>query len=118
MPVTLDPDAAAVLKAFREAGRPPYETLSPPEAREWYLKGRVVSHPEPPAIASVQSLSALGPAGAIPMRVYTPLTLRQADGLAPCSATADATTPITGTAVVPIAATDAGNRSSAANHVT
>jgi acetyl esterase len=84
MPVTLDPDAAAVLKAFREAGRPPYETLSPPEAREWYLKGRVVSHPEPPAIASVQSLSALGPAGAIPMRVYTPLTLRQADGLAPC----------------------------------
>ena len=29
MPVTLDPDAAAVFTAFQEAGRPPYETLSP-----------------------------------------------------------------------------------------
>ena len=42
MPVTLDPDAAAVFKAFQEAGRPPYETVSPTEARELYLtrKGR------------------------------------------------------------------------------
>ena len=43
MPVTLDPDAAAVFKAFQEAGRPPYETVSPAEARELYLKGRVVT---------------------------------------------------------------------------
>ena len=35
-----------------------------------------------------------------------------------CSATADATTPITGTAMVPIAATEAGNRASAANQLT
>ena len=28
MPVTLDPDAAAVYKAFQEAGRPAYETLT------------------------------------------------------------------------------------------
>src|SRR5438874_11487040 len=48
MPVTLDPDAAAVFKAFQEAGRPPYETVSPAEARELYLKGRVVTNPEPP----------------------------------------------------------------------
>ena len=34
MPVTLDPDAAAVFRAFQEAGRPPYETLTPKEARE------------------------------------------------------------------------------------
>ena len=26
MPAILDPDAAAVYKAFQEAGRPPYET--------------------------------------------------------------------------------------------
>ena len=32
-----------------------------------------------------------------------------------CSVMADATTPITGTAMVPIAATDAGSRASAAN---
>ncbi len=29
MPITLDPDAAAVYKAFQEAGRPPYETVPP-----------------------------------------------------------------------------------------
>ena len=44
MPVTLDPDAALVFKAFQEAGRPPYETVSPAEARELYLKARFVSH--------------------------------------------------------------------------
>jgi len=84
MPVTLDPDAAAVLHAFREAGRPPYETLSPVEARQMYLAGRVVSNPEPPQIASTESLTIPGPAGPIPARLYKPLKLRQTDGLAPC----------------------------------
>ena len=32
MPVTLDPDAAAVFKAFQDAGRPAYESVSPAEA--------------------------------------------------------------------------------------
>jgi acetyl esterase len=84
MPVTLDPDAAAVFKAFQEAGRPPYETVSPAEARELYLKGRVVSNPEPPPLKSVQPLSIPAPHGSIPARVYTPLKLRQTNGLAPC----------------------------------
>ena len=34
MPVVLDPDAAAVYKAFQEAGRPPYETVGHVTARE------------------------------------------------------------------------------------
>ncbi|MGL4558129.1 MAG: alpha/beta hydrolase, partial [Afipia sp.] len=84
MPVILDPDAAAVLSAFREAGRPPYETLSPAEARQMYLASRVVSNPEPPRIASAESLMIPGPAGLIPARLYRPLTVRQADGLSPC----------------------------------
>jgi acetyl esterase len=84
MPVTLDPDAAAVFKAFQEAGRPPYETVSPAEARELYLKGRVVSNPEPPPLKSVQPLAIPAPHGSIPARVYTPLKLRQTNGLAPC----------------------------------
>ena len=37
MPVILDPDAAFVFKAFQEAGRPAYETLSPDEAS--YVSG-------------------------------------------------------------------------------
>jgi acetyl esterase len=84
MPVTLDPDAAAVFKAFQEAGRPSYETVSPTEARELYLKGRVVSNPEPPELASVEPLAIPSPAGPIPARIYTPAKPRQNNGLAPC----------------------------------
>src|SRR4030081_2543490 len=84
MPVTLDPDAAAVFKAFQEAGRPRYETVSPAEARELYLKGRVVTNPEPPELKSVQPLAIPSPDGPIPARIYTPSGLRQTNGLAPC----------------------------------
>src|SRR5260221_13263501 len=84
MPVTLDPDAAAVFKAFQEAGRPPYETVSPAEAREFYLKGGVVTNPDPPELKSVQPLAIPSPNGPIPARIYTPLRLRQTNGLAPC----------------------------------
>jgi len=38
MPITLDADAAAVFTAFQEAGRPPYETVTPRRRRELYLK--------------------------------------------------------------------------------
>jgi acetyl esterase len=84
MPVTLDPDAAAVFKAFQEAGRPPYETVSPAEARELYLKGRIVTNPEPPEMKSVEPLAIPAPHGTIAARTYTPKTLRKANGLAPC----------------------------------
>ena len=84
MPVILDPDAAAVFKAFQEAGRPAYETLTPPEAREFYLAARVVSNPQPPELESVRPLSIPAPHGSIPARLYTPKTLRKMGGLAPC----------------------------------
>jgi acetyl esterase len=84
MPVTLDPDAAAVYKAFQEAGRPPYENGTPAEARELYLKARAVSNPEPPELAEVKPLSIPAPHGAIPARIYTPKTLRKTNGEAPC----------------------------------
>jgi acetyl esterase len=84
MPVILDPDAAAVYQAFQEAGRPPYETVTPAEARELYLKGRFVTNPEPPELSSIKPLSIPAPHGAIPARIYTPKNLRTADGLAPC----------------------------------
>jgi acetyl esterase len=84
MPVVLDPDAAAVYKAFQEAGRPPYETVPHTTARELYLAGRAVSNPEPPELQSAKSLSIAAPHGAIPARIYTPKTLRKTDGLAPC----------------------------------
>jgi acetyl esterase len=84
MPVVLDPDAAAVYKAFQEAGRPPYETLTAPEAREFYMAARFVSNPDPPELQSVEPLSIPAPYGAIPARIYTPKKLRKTSGLAPC----------------------------------
>jgi acetyl esterase len=84
MPVTLDPDAAAVFNAFQEAGQPPFESVSPTEARELYLQGGPVTNPEPPELKSVQPLSIPSPTGSIPARIYTPTKLRQADGPAPC----------------------------------
>ena len=83
MPVTLDPDAAAVYKAFQEAGRPPYETLSAPEAREFYMAARLVSNPEPPELLSAEPLSIPASHGAIPARVYVPKNLRKRNGLSP-----------------------------------
>ena len=84
MPVVLDPDAAAVYKAFQEAGRPPYETVGHVTARELYLAGRVVSNPEPPELESAKPLSILAPHGAIPGRIYTPKQLRKTGSGAPC----------------------------------
>ena len=67
---TLHPDAQRVLDLIREAGRPPYETLPPTEARALYLKSRHVLQPEAPAVAVVRDLAAPAPHGAIPLRLY------------------------------------------------
>jgi acetyl esterase len=66
----LDPDCQRVLDLIREAGRPSYETLAPPVAREFYRAGRRVLQPEPPEVAEVRNLRAPGPAGDIPVRLY------------------------------------------------
>jgi acetyl esterase len=83
MPVVLDPDAAAVYKAFQEAGRPAYETLTAPEAREYYAQARFATNPEPPALDRVEPLAIPSPHGAIPARLYVPKTSRRRDGLSP-----------------------------------
>ena len=84
MPVVLDPDAAFVYKAFQEAGRPAYETLTAPEARDYYMQARLVANPEPPELSSAEPLDIPAPHGTIPARIYTPKRLRKKDGLAPC----------------------------------
>lgn len=84
MSVILDPDAALVYKAFQDAGRPAYETLTPAEAREYYRQARLVTNPEPPLLKSVEPLAITAPGGTIPARIYRPRTLRQSNGLSPC----------------------------------
>jgi acetyl esterase len=84
MPVALDPDAAFVYKAFQEAGRPAYETLSPTEAREYYRQARFVTNPEPPLLTSVEPLAIEARHELIPARIYRPRVPRLSNGLAPC----------------------------------
>jgi len=83
MPVTLDPDAASVYKAFQEAARPAYETLTPDEARAFYLQGRAVTNPDPPNLRSVEALAIPSPTASIAARLYTPMTLRESQGRSP-----------------------------------
>ena len=66
MPVVLDPDAAAVYKAFQDAGRPAYETLTAPEARAYYGQARFATNPEPPELARVAALAIPAPHGGSP----------------------------------------------------
>ena len=68
----LDPGAATVLEMIRMAGRPPWHTVTPDEARANYLAGRAVTAPEPVAVAELRDLSAPGPHGPVPLRLYRP----------------------------------------------
>jgi acetyl esterase len=80
--MALDGDAERVLEMVQLSGRPPYETLSAPEARELFLAAREVLAPDPPPVADIRELSAPGPAGAaIPLRLYRGSTTAPGDTL-------------------------------------
>ncbi len=66
----LDPDAERVLFLINAAGRPPYDTLTPVEARAASLRGRAIVQPDAPQLAEVLNLDIPGPAGAIRARLY------------------------------------------------
>jgi acetyl esterase len=67
---TIDAGAQRVLDLIRESGRPPYETLTPPQAREVSRNSRAVLQPDPPDVAEIRELRANGPAGPIPLRLF------------------------------------------------
>ena len=92
MPVVLDPDAAAVYRAFQEAGRPAYETLTASEARAYYAQARFATNPEPPELARVAELAIPAPHGVIPARLYVPKEPRRHGACRPrwCSSMAAA----------------------------
>jgi acetyl esterase len=48
------------------------------------MQARLVSNPEPPELKSAEPLSIPAPHGTIPARIYTPRSLRNEGGLAPC----------------------------------
>jgi acetyl esterase len=70
--MALDPDTQMVLDMIRVAGRPPFETLSPAEAREAYAASRKVLQLPPEDVAESRDVSIAGPLGDIPLRLYRP----------------------------------------------
>jgi acetyl esterase len=62
---------------MKEANRPPYDTVSPAEAREMSRQTRAAAQPDPPEMASVENVAVPAPHGAIPVRIYRPKTLPQ-----------------------------------------
>ena len=72
----LDPQAKALLDLMVERCVPPTHTLTPEQARRFYVERRAVTQPPPRPLGEVRELTASGPHGAIPLRLYRP------DGLA------------------------------------
>src|SRR5664279_390473 len=68
----LHPQAKALLDLIAERGLPPMQDLPPVEARLFYRDRRALTQPEAPPVAEISELSADGPHGAIPLRLYRP----------------------------------------------
>jgi acetyl esterase len=71
--MALDPQCRAVLDLVATSGRPAYHTLSPKDARQLFRETRPASTPTPPEIGAVRDMTADGPHGPIPVRVYRPI---------------------------------------------
>ena len=68
----LDPQAKAVLDQFASMGGPQLHEMSVAQARELIL-GMVALGGEPESIARIENRTVPGPAGQIPVRIYTPV---------------------------------------------
>ena len=69
----LHPQTRALLDFIEQRNIPPTHTLGVAEARAYYRDRRGVTQPAPPEVALVQDLTASGPHGPIPLRLYRPL---------------------------------------------
>ena len=79
--MTLDPDVQIILDMIRLAGRPPFEALTPDEARQAYMASRAVLAPEPQPVAETRDLACPGPHGDVPLRYYRPTGTQAGDVL-------------------------------------
>ena len=68
---------------MRQVGRPPFEEMSPAEARAAYSAGRPILQPPPADVAEMRDLTVPGPAGEIPLRLYRGLGTESGTAL-PC----------------------------------
>lgn len=68
--MTLDPDTARLLALARKAGYPPFEALTPMQARAAYAASWDTMQSPGGEVASVRDLAIPGPAGPLTLRVY------------------------------------------------
>src|SRR5688572_22824775 len=68
----LDPQAQAVLDQMRAAGIGPSHTLPVPEARAGSIARAAAVPGEPEPVARIEDRTIPGPAGPLPIRIYTP----------------------------------------------
>jgi acetyl esterase len=68
----LDPQAQQLLEQMASAGAPPLHTLSPVEARQATATMFRVPPERQEPVARIENRTIPGPAGAIPVRIYTP----------------------------------------------
>ena len=66
----LDPDAQLLLDAMIKANRPAFETLTPVQARQQMREIRALLKQSVPQVAEMRDLTAAGPHGEIPVRLY------------------------------------------------
>jgi len=69
--MALDPQAQALLAQLAGTGLPPLNSLSPQEARQ-AAAALASLHGEPETVARVENRAIPGPAGDLPVRIYTP----------------------------------------------
>lgn len=69
----LDPAAQALLEQLAEADMPPVTEMSPPEAREAFAAFADLAGPGE-EVGAVEDRTIPGPAGEIPVRIYTPIS--------------------------------------------
>ena len=70
--MAIDPDTQAVLDMVRLAGRPPFEALTPAEARQAYTASRRLLQNPPEDVADSRDATVPGPLGPINVRLYRP----------------------------------------------
>ncbi len=79
--MAIDPDTRLVLDMIRLAGRPPFETLTPAEARQAYSASRTALQPLPEAVAECRDITVPGALGPIAVRLYRPAGTNASDVL-------------------------------------
>lgn len=79
----VNPDIAALIAAGKAAGSPPFETLTPEQARQGYAARREALQLPAETVSVRRDFSVPGPAGPIPLRLYRPAHAA-ADAVLPC----------------------------------